>query len=59
MGPYEAKYTLMCMIADIRLECDKHNWHPTGECQRIQALEYAIGLIDRELVKAYGYFKKE
>lgn len=57
MGPYEAKCTLMCMIADIRNECDNHGSYPPGECQRIQALEFAIGLIDRELIKAYGYMK--
>lgn len=59
MGPYEAKCTLMCMLADIRLECDKHNYYPPGECQRIQAIEFAIGLIDRELIKAYGRMKQE
>lgn len=58
MGPYEAKCTLLTILSDIRSECDKHGYYPADECQRIQALEFAIGLVDHELVKAYDYMKE-
>lgn len=51
MGPYEAKCTLLTILSDIRSECDKHGYYPAGECQRIQALKFAIGLIDQKFFK--------
>lgn len=47
MGPNEAIATLKCLLFDIRRECEKHGSYPPGEAQRIQALKYAIEMIEK------------